>query len=143
MQSEGVAGGDEMLDKSLPERLRRSCRQRKIPLKLRQVSREASAWTAEAKHAPGTSTGRPEGWHEWLNKVTTFFKPSSSGDPLNPTDVHTLSFYEDLIDRLDREQEKADGDAQKPILRVRCECIECQFGFPSFQCKYQRCHLCK
>ena len=75
---------------------------KKIPLKLRQVSREASAWTAEAKHAPGTSTGRPEGWHEWLNKVTTFFKPSSSGDSLNPTDVHTLSFYEDLIDKLDR-----------------------------------------
>ena len=82
------------------------------------------------------------GWHP-LDKVTTFFKPSFSGDSLNPTDVHTLSFYEGLIDKLDREQEKADGDAQKPILRVRCECIECQFGFPSFQCKYQRCHLCK
>ena len=134
-----VAGDEVRLDTPSPQRLRRSCRKRKIPLRLQQVSKGASVRTTDARGSPRKI--QPEEWKEWLKKVKCFFEYSASGTGLNPT-VRAINIYDELIQKLDNKA-LTDRDAWMSTKSANCECMECRFNSKFSQCNTQRCRLCK
>ena len=137
--NEGVAGEDVRLNKSSPQRLRRSCRQRKIPSKLQQVCIGPPGRTPGAQNIPRNVC--QEEWCQWLEAVKIFFKP-----PLSKADscstVRTINFYDELVEKLDSEQSVC-GDAQKSTVKQTCKCMECTYGNQISPCVTKRCHLCR
>ena len=134
-----VAGDEVRLNTPSPQRLRRSCRKRKIPLRLQQVSKGVSVRTTDARGSPRKI--QPEEWREWLKRVKCFFEYSASGNGLDST-VRAINIYDELIQKLDNKA-MTDRDACTPTKSANCGCMECKFNSKFSQCNTQRCRLCK
>ena len=137
-KDQAVAGDPLRLENDSPQRLRRSCRARRVPRRLQQVRQEPLVRTTTASN--NLPYSNIEERRRCLKSVADFFQKSPNMLPNNPTE-RAPNYYEELFEKLDRKVIL--GDAQVLNSEVSCVCLECQYGKEIPPCLSQPCHLCR